>query len=473
MRERGAIIKQQGKNLHTGVIFPAPYNLAMSSLAYQSIYSFLNGLNGVLCDRFVWGKDRSIEHDLSYQDYKVAFITAPFILDIPKVLMLCHKALSHKEYTRAVCIGGIAAVANKDLFYNSDAIIFSGPFESHAEHIKRILNLVKAGANRDEIKGEMQPVVIKEETSLQKSRVIEYDPPASVIYTKDTEFSNMHLVEITRGCTGNCNFCMSKHLIKYYSEFKYENIIRAIDKAPEEIKTVGLIGDAVLSHSRIADIVDYILQRRKRPSFSSIRIADLSPKKIPLILKSDIKTLTIAPEVATESLMKITNKYYNQSLLFEILKELVKGGVMNIKLYMMIGLPNETLNDINDMLDFIQKIRDILITASRGKGRVGTLRLSINNFVPSPFTPLADENPDSMENLEYKQSLIKRRLLNLPNLSLTMMDIFDTIFQTALFRADSAFAHKIVNFTEINYKKLFYENTEFANDILRLAYRKR
>jgi radical SAM superfamily enzyme YgiQ (UPF0313 family) len=305
------------------------------------------------------------------------------------------------------------------------------------------------------------------------SRVIEHDPPSSVIYTKDTEFSNMHLVEITRGCTGNCNFCMSKHLIKYYSEFKYENIIRAIDRAPEEIKTVGLIGDAVLSHSRIADIVDYILQRRKRPSFSSIRIADLNPKKIPLILKSDIKTLTIAPEVATERLMKITNKYYNQSLLFEILKELVKGGVMNIKLYMMIGLPNETLDDMNDMLDFIQKIRDILITASREKGRVGTLRLSINNFVPSPFTPLADENPDSIENLEYKQSLIKRRLSNLPNLSLTMMDIFDTIFQTALFRADSAFAHKIVNYTEINYKKLFYQNTEFANDILRLAYRKR
>ncbi|MGC9043160.1 MAG: B12-binding domain-containing radical SAM protein [Myxococcota bacterium] len=470
MREKGVIIKQRGKNLHTAVLFPGRYNLAMSSLAYQSIYSFLNGLDGVLCDRFVQGIERSIEHGLTYMDYRAIFVTAPFILDIPELLRLCHKNLANKDYTRAVCIGGMAAVANPKLLSKCNAIIFPGELESHSEHIKSILNLIKSGAKREEIIEEIQPAASKVEMILPDRRELEYDPPTSVIYTKDTEFANMHLIEVSRGCTGNCNFCMSRHITRYYREFKFEHIVNAIDKAPPDIKIVGLIGDAVLSHSRIADIIEYILEKRRRPSFASIRIADLSPKKIPLILKSDIKTLTIAPEVATEKLMRVTNKFYNRTTLIEMLKELINGGVMNIKLYMMIGLPSETVEDIEAMIDLILDIREILIISSRKKGKVGKLRVSINNFVPSPTTPLAGKNPDTIENLQQKQVIISKKLSKYPNLSLSMMDIFETIYQTALFRADSSFADKIINMPDISPQKIFNEDNQFAKEILNLAF---
>ncbi|GEM_PF-1145191 len=471
MRERGAIFKQRGKNLHTAVLFPADYKLAMSSLAFHSIYSYLNNIDGVLCDRFVADVPRSIEHKLEIDDFKVVFVTVPFILDAPAVLNICHRYRSSDQPT-VFCIGGISAAANPALYSICDnVIVFTGDFESHTRNIITILNLIKAGAQGKEIIIELSDPARKKDITLQELSHLEFDPPTSVIYTKDTEFSNMHLVEINRGCKGNCHFCMSKHILKQYREFGFEGIIRGIDRAPPEIRTIGLVGDAVLSHSRIQEIVDYILKKGKRPSFASVRITDIRVKKIDLLLKSDIKTLTIAPEVASRKLMKITNKYYDRLLLFETLKELVKGGVVNIKLYMIIGLPGETREDIEEMISLVKDIRNILINSSKERGRLGTLRVSINNFVPSPFTPLFNQNPDSIENLKNKQEMLKRDLSDLSNLSLSLMDIFETLYQTALFRADASLSREIINCASASPIKRFRNDDKFKKEILDLCYR--
>ncbi len=471
MIEKGIIIKQRGRHLHTGLFFPGPYEAAMSSLAYQSLYSFVNNLSGVLCDRFIVETGRSIEHNLEFKDIKVAFITAPFILNAPDVIKLCHYGLLPHHEIRAVCVGGVAVAANPGLFKFSDAVVFPGTIESHTEHINMIFKMVKAGYSRKRIIETVQPLADRVDMVFKDPGPLEYEPPRSIIYSDEAEFANMHLIEISRGCKGNCNFCLSKHLYAIYREFEYDSIIRAIDLSPPDIKTIGLIGDAVLSHSRIADIVDYIIYRKKRPAFASIRIADLTSKKISLILKSNIKTLTIAPEVATERLMRVTNKFYDKNMLFDALKELIANGVMNIKLYMMIGLPSETMEDIGAMIDFIREVREVLIDSSRNRGRLGTLKVTINNFVPSPFTPLFIHNPDSIENLEKKHALIKTSLSGLPNLTISTMDIFDTLYQTALFRTDYKYVRRVICGGSVNEKERFEQDSSFADDILRLCYK--
>ncbi len=471
MMERGSIRKERGRNIHTGVFFPAQYELAMSSLAYQKLYYLLNSMENVLCDRFILGRDTSIEHNLTLRDIKVAFVTVPYIMNVPDVIEVIERFGLREDSSKVLCIGGISVVANPRLFQNRDAILFYGSIESHAEHINMLIKMVKAGFSRDKIVETIQPLSDRVAMGFEGKGEIEYDPPHSVIYTNETEFSNMHLVEISRGCAGNCNFCMSKHIYSHYREFKYESIISAIDISPKFVKRIGLIGDAVLSHSRIADIVEHIIYLKKRPSFASIRIADLLPQKIPLILKSDIKTLTIAPEVATEKLMKITNKFYDRAMLFDALKELVKNGVMNLKLYLMIGLPKETKEDIDELIDFIKEVREVLINASRVKGRLGMLRVSINNFVPSPFTPLFSSNPDDFRSLEEKQMIIKKHLSKLSNLTISTMDVFDTLFQTALFKADYDDSIKILRGTKKPGKRMFMEDNEFAVEILRLCYK--
>ncbi|MCX7944333.1 MAG: radical SAM protein [Deltaproteobacteria bacterium] len=468
MRERGTIIKQRQRNLHTGLLYPDTYEIAMSSLAYQRLYFVLNNSEGVLCDRFVSNRAKSLEHNLSPRDIKIAFITVPFILCTNYVVSYCHYYLNpHNVLT---CIGGAGVTANPKLFKHCKALVFTGSIEENLENIRTIMRMVKAGVPNEVIINEMQPILDGIPIGYENNGILEYDPPCSVIYTSETEFSNMHLIEISRGCRGSCNFCMSRHLYGHYREFEYERIIKAVDAAPDYIKSIGLIGDAVLSHSRIKDIVNYILHKKKRPAFASIRIADLNDDKIPLILKSRVKTITIAPEVASEKLMRVTNKYYNRDALFCSLKELIKNGVVNIKLYMMIGLPNESREDIFELIDFIRELRGLLVDLSKKKGRLGILKVTINNFVPSPFTPLFSCNPDEIKNLEYKQTLIKTELSNLSNLTISMMDIFDTLYQTALFRANDDYARKIL-LTDLNLvKRAFREDTDFANDILKLCY---
>ncbi|MCX7957428.1 MAG: radical SAM protein [Deltaproteobacteria bacterium] len=469
MRERGAIIKERQRHLHTGLIFPGTYELAMSSLAYQHLYYVLNNMDRILCDRFVPDREKSLEHKITTQEIRAAFITAPFILSTNTLINYCRTSLT--PFSSVICIGGAAAAANPCLFRDCEALIFPGPIEEHISHFGMIFRMIRSGYSRRHIISEIQPLLNAVSSGFNQRGRMEYEPPHSVIYTDQTEFANMHLVEISRGCPGNCSFCMSKHLYRFYREFEYDGIIRAIDKAPQNIRTIGLIGDAVLSHSRIGDIVDYIVGRKKRPSFSSIRIADLTEEKIPLILKSEIKTLTIAPEVASEKLMKVTNKYYNRKRLFDTLKELIRNGIMNLKLYMMIGLPSETEEDIDEMINFIRETRDILIHTSKDKGRLGMLRVSVNNFVPSPFTPLFSQNPDEIESLEHKQLAIRKKVGGLSNLSLSFMDIFDTLYETALFRADYEFSKRILYIQDTPAKKVFEADKHFRENILRLCYR--
>lgn len=465
--ERGVITKGRGRHLLTGVIFPAPYNIAMSSLSYQFLYSLLNGIDWVSCDRFMTDRDKSIELRLSLGEIKIMFVTVPFVMNAPEVIKICR---SNYPIPDVICIGGMAVAANPNIFSSCNALLFKGTIESHKEHINTILKMKRAGFSREDIFNAIKSEIDKVDMRFSDSRIVDYLPPHSVIYSNETEFPDMHLVEISRGCVGNCNFCMSKHLYGHYREFEYNKIIKAIDLAPPYIKRIGLIGDAVLAHSRIEDIVNYIIEREKRPSFASIRITDLTHKNLSLILKSEIKTLTIAPEVASQRLMKVTNKYYDKNLLFDVLRELVGRGVLNLKLYMMIGLPGEDKEDIEAMICFIKDIREILINSSRKKGKVGMLKVSINNFVPSPFTPLYSQKPDDINSLRSKQLMIKEKLDGLSNISISMMDILETLYQTALFKCDSESVNKILYLGDEPIKKLFKTNDLFAKEILRLCY---
>ncbi len=469
--ERGTIVKPWAKNVRVALIFPDRYNIAMSSLSFHSLYRFINGIDGALCDRFVIDWERSIERNFKLKEYDVILFTVPFIMNILSVAEILKKnQISKEQSDKLICTGGIAVAANSNAFSGYVDAVFTGSIEQHSQDIVSIINLMRAGAKKGEIVEYLEGRNIEcgHQKSIPLSEII---PPHTVVYTGRTEFANTHLLEIERGCTGTCRFCLIRHLSRRYLEFEFGNILRAIDICPDDIRTVGLVGDSVLSHSHINEIVDYLLKRGKRPALASIRIQDLSDEKIDVIIKSDIKTLTVAPEVATERMMKLIGKRYEPERLFSTLNTLIKEGVQNIKLYLMIGLPDEQQEDIDAIVELILSVRELLIRSSRDKGRTGNLRVTVNNFVPSPFTPLSNCEPDSIDVLKSKQQMIRKGISGIPNINISFMDIYETLLQTAFFRMNEDRARILLLDSKMPLKKRFETDREFTDIITTLCYK--
>lgn len=463
--ESGTIIKGWAKNVRVALVFPDNYNIAMSSLAFQSLYGFINGIEGALCDRFVLDHKRSLERDFELSKYDIIIFTIPFVLNLLNVIrILSTNQISKEKSEKVICAGGIAVSTNPQGIAGYVDIAFTGSIEHHRSDIETIINLYRAGARKREISELIR------NTEKKMSSIEEIVPPHTIVYTNLTEFANTHLVEIQRGCVGSCRFCLSRYINKRYIEFRYENIIRALDKCADGIRTIGLIGDAILAHSHIRDIVGYIIDTKRRPALASLRIQDLREDNIDLILKSDIKTLTIAPEVSTKRMMQLIGKRYELDKLLSMLSVLIKGGIRNIKLYMMIGLPGESNGDLVAIVDLIRQVRECLINSSRDKGRVGSLRVTINSFVPSPHTPMSDMCCDEIESLKEKQRNIKRLLSDIPNLEISFMDIYETLFQTALMRMDTSCADRLLYQENISLRKKFIHDKEFAGIVEDLCY---
>jgi radical SAM superfamily enzyme YgiQ (UPF0313 family) len=196
----------------------------------------------------------------------------------------------------------------------------------------------------------------------------------------------MHLIEIQRGCPWNCKFCTTPVCYHPPRNFELADIKATIDEGIKYRKRFGLIGPDVLGHPNINEIVDYIQSLGATFSPASIRADRIvnNPKLIEAILKESNKTITLAPEAGTERLRFEIGKKIKDETFVKAVQLLLDAGVRQIKLYFMIGLPNETEEDIVA----IPKLARHLIEST---GKNFKLQLKINLFIPKPNTPFRNE----------------------------------------------------------------------------------
>ena len=150
-------------------------------------------------------------------------------------------------------------------------------------------------------------------------------------------------------------------------------------------------------------------------SFSSLRADTLTPGIISALESSDHQAVAIAPEAGSERLRRVINKNLTEEQIYRAAEILAAKGILNIKLYFMIGLPTETRDDLQGIVETAGHIRRHILSASRGKTRLGTLTLSVNSFVPKPFTPFQWVPFDGVRNLREKAKWIQRALQKVPN----------------------------------------------------------
>lgn len=258
----------------------------------------------------------------------------------------------------------------------------------------------------------------------------------SQLLTPDTEFADLFLTELGRGCSRGCRFCAAGFVNRPPRLWPVESIMKAFDEKPGETKRIGLLGMEMARADDLASIAAVLLSSECQLSFSSLRADAISPELLKLLGASGLKTAAIAPDGGSERLRRVINKGISEDELLWAARELVKSGVTNLKLYFMIGLPTETDEDLCELFELTCRIKELIGEVGRKRGRLPMLTVSLNSFVPKAWTPFQFCAFAGVRELKRKIQLLRKKFSGQANLRLNVDNPDNAFFQAVLARGD-------------------------------------
>ena len=184
---------------------------------------------------------------------------------------------------------------------------------------------------------------------------------------------------------------------------------------------VGLVATAVCDHPEIHQILKGLEDLDYQVSVSSLRLDQISPELLDALVRRNDQQLAIAPETGSDRLRRVINKNLTNDQVVEIAEMIFERGIFNLKLYMMIGLPTEEDEDLDAIVTLTERIRDRMIEIGRPRGRVGSIIVSLNAFVPKPQTPFQWEPIESERVLDQKIKRLTRAFKAMPNVDVRAM----------------------------------------------------
>ena len=240
-------------------------------------------------------------------------------------------------------------------------------------------------------------------------------PTCSVIMTPGTTFDRTYLMEVSRGCPHGCRFCGAGFVYRP-PRFRDPDLLEScLHDGRSHTHKIGLVGAAVSDLPGLEDLCRTAEKTEAVVSFSSLRADALDHELISHIAKSNVKTATIAPDAGSERLRRCINKGITENDILTAADVLVFNSIPNLKLYFMIGLPTETMHDIEAIVQLCKKVKDVFLKSSRVKGRMGEITVSVNSFVPKPHTPFQWAAMDTVQTLKQKLKYIQKGLNPVPN----------------------------------------------------------
>ena len=422
-REEGTIIKDWGGRLPIALIFPKTYYVGMSSLGLQGVYGLFNADPRVVCERIFWdprGADRSLlalESQRPVADFDVLAFTCSFEMDyfhIVEVLLQAGIPLRASERDDShplLVIGGPAPSANPLPL----APIFDAFAIGEGEAIiPPLLSLLReqVSASRPqllaalaELPGLFVPNAQRQTHNTQhvtRQWVPDLDayPTTSVVLTRDTEFGDMFLLEVSRGCGRGCRFCLAGHWYRPLRERSPEVLLAQAKRGKRYRGRAGLVGAAISDYSQIEALVSGLRELGIEISVSSLRIDPLPEVLLEALAESGTRTLTIAPEAGSQRLRNVIHKGVAREALMEAVDR-AAGRFPHLKLYYMVGLPTETEADVEALVELT------LGASGRFPGR---LTVNATPFVPKAHTPFQWASMASQQTLERRIGYIETRL---------------------------------------------------------------
>lgn len=404
------------------LLYPNTYPLAVSNLGFQLLYRLLNATENIVCERFVYPQQqepfRSLESSRPLADFSLVFGSISFEHDYTRLAaMLVAGRLEPYAQDRAekiapghplVVLGGVGVFMNPEPLAPFADLMVIGEAEPV---LPQLLPALTGLTDREQLldlgrtipgcyipsaytfnygsNGQVYDITVDNglpervaRVSLKKSEVAAH----SELLSPEAELG-MYMTELGRGCSRGCRFCAAGYIYRPPRLWSAESVLAGLGQRPAGIQRVGLLGMEMASPELLDQIADTLQKESCSLSFSSLRADRISPRLLELLSHSGLKSVAIAPDGCSERLRAVINKGLSEEDLLTAAIALVDAGIYTLKLYVMVGLPTETEEDLEEFVELIQKIRKAILPIGQKKGRLCEIILSVNSFVPKPWTP--------------------------------------------------------------------------------------
>jgi radical SAM superfamily enzyme YgiQ (UPF0313 family) len=485
----GVVRKPHTNRLRVALAFPNTYYVGMSNLGVQTTYTLFNALDNVVCERVFLpakqalaaalekpGSLRTIESQSLVREFDVLAFSVSFEWDYPNLVSMLRLAglpiYASERHARhpLVVIGGAVTFVNPEPLALFADVIAAGEGEVLvpvlAKHITEapsrdallrglagergfyvpsLYDVHYAASGRiDRVEAVAEsgaPVPVRKAAVPTAAAL---DPPATRIFTPDTEFGSRLLIEVVRGCANLCRFCWAGYNYLPVRAFPADRILAIAEAARPHANRVGLVSIALCDHPEIERLLGRLGEMGYSISPASLRLDDLTEPIVRLLRASGERSMTIAPETGSDRLRRVINKTFTNAEILDKADLIFGSGVENLKLYFMIGLPTEDDDDLVAIRDLVIALKERMMTYARKRGTIGRIVGSVNPFVPKPGTAFQWLGMDTPDVIDAKTKRLRALTSGIDNVWMTIKSERHSFYQALMSTGDRRVAPVIV-----------------------------
>ena len=480
--EWNSIIKDWDKtDIKFALCYPDLYEIGMSNMVLPILYELLNRQPDVLAERVFapWtdmeaamrtagipllsleSKHRLKDFDIIgfSLDYELAYTNVLNILNLAQIPVL----VSERNDSHPLVIAGGSSCVNPepmtdfiDFFVIGDGeevlleLVDSfrdwkGKAASKKELLRQVAtipgvyvpSLYQVEYQADGLVKSITPTVAEAKPTIQRRVVTKLPPPVTRPVVPYIEVvHDRGAVEIQRGCTRGCRFCQAGIIYRPVRQRPQKEVLQAVGELITNCgyNDVSLVSLSTSDYSQIEELVASLCHNYNNLALSlpSLRIDSFSVKLMDSLPSHRKTGLTFAPEAGSERLRRIINKNTPEDKILGAAAAAFARGWTGLKLYFMLGLPTETIEDIEGIIQLVAKVRSV----GRGtKGGMPQVRISLSTFIPKPHTPFQWVAQEKEQQLSAKHELLKQGL-HRKGSRLSWQDPKLSLLEAALSRGD-------------------------------------